>query len=360
MSKIVVGITGLIASGKSTLCKEIKDHYPKVHIFDCDAYVSNMYEDTLFIQRLKVEFGVTTKEEMLECILDEHCDLDFSHLSDFFLIYGLSNAIDVFIKTHSGIILIDAPILFESNIVEDFCNYTVVITGDKDSRASNYNSRENALAVKLGVPIEIFDNGRLSQSEMVMISDYNVVNNYDGVVDISFMKEIMNGFFSGSKTAIYAGSFDPLTNGHIDIIDRGSLLFDNLIIAIGTNKSKESLFSLAERKNMIGEQVKHMPNVYVTEMDNSLIKTMEFHGVKYILRGIRDIDDYKHEAYLNGINTSLCDKFETIYLFADLYTKNISSSQLKKIGNEINWDIELLLHYAPKEILELLKEKMLC
>lgn len=357
MANIVIGVTGLIASGKSTLCKAIRDTYDNVHIFDCDKHVSLMYEDNTFIHRLKVEYGISSKEEMLECILDENCNADLTDVGNFFLIHGLSEAIDEFINSHSGVIVLDAPLLFESSLGKDFCDYTVSVIANQEKRRGYYAGRNECLASRKEVPIELFDVSRVSQETMAMLSDHCVNNDYDAPMDISFMTGIMHQFLYTSKTAIYAGSFDPLTSGHLDIIHRASGLFDNVIVAVSNNLNKKHVFSSRDRIAFLKRYGYFKDNVFIVHAESSTIKTAESFGARYIVRGIRNAVDYEYEKQLNQINASLSDMLESVYLFANAKSEIVSSSSLMKIGNSIDWDIDLLSDYAPKYVLQALAAK---
>lgn len=130
---------------------------------------------------------------------------------------------------------------------------------------------------------------------------------------------------------IYPGSFDPLTNGHLDLIARGSRLVDRLIVAILRNTQKQPLFSIEERCEMIGESVRNWTNVEVDSFDGLLIDYAARRNANTILRGIRAISDYESELQMALINRRLRPETETIFLMASEENSFISSRMVKEI-----------------------------
>lgn len=131
--------------------------------------------------------------------------------------------------------------------------------------------------------------------------------------------------------AIYPGSFDPLTNGHLDLIARGSRLFDQLIIAILKNTEKQSLFPLEERLRMIRETTLHFENVEVDSFEGLLIDYAAGRGANAILRGIRAISDYETELQMALLNRRMRPETETIFLMSGEEFSFISSRMIKEI-----------------------------
>jgi pantetheine-phosphate adenylyltransferase len=131
--------------------------------------------------------------------------------------------------------------------------------------------------------------------------------------------------------AIYPGSFDPLTNGHLDLIARGSRLFDRLIIAILKNTQKEPLFPVEERARMICETTSHFDNVEVDSFEGLLIDYAARRGANAILRGIRAISDYETELQMALLNRRMRPETETIFLMSGEEFSFISSRMIKEI-----------------------------
>jgi pantetheine-phosphate adenylyltransferase len=132
-------------------------------------------------------------------------------------------------------------------------------------------------------------------------------------------------------TAIYPGSFDPITNGHLDLIVRGCCLFDKLIVAILRNETKQALFSVEERTEMLGEVVDCYPNVAVDSFDGLLVDYAAQNGATVLLRGIRAISDYEYELQMALMNRRLRPDIETVFMMASEAHSFISSRLVKEV-----------------------------
>ena len=134
------------------------------------------------------------------------------------------------------------------------------------------------------------------------------------------------------RTAIYPGSFDPLTNGHLDVIERAVKLFDRVVVAVAKNESKNPLFSLEERVELVRQSIKHIPNAEVDSFDRLLVDYVEQRNAQAIVRGLRAISDFEFEFQLALMNRKLNEKVETIFMMPkDTYTF-LSSRIVKEIA----------------------------
>ena len=131
--------------------------------------------------------------------------------------------------------------------------------------------------------------------------------------------------------AIYPGSFDPITSGHLDVIERGSRLFDRLIVAILLNDEKDPLFSVEERMEMLREVLSAFPNVEVDHFEGLLVDYASARGATVLLRGIRAISDYEKELQMALMNRRLRPEIETLFLMAGEAHSFISSRLVKEV-----------------------------
>lgn len=135
------------------------------------------------------------------------------------------------------------------------------------------------------------------------------------------------------KKAIYPGSFDPLTLGHLDIIKRSSKIVDELVVGVLHNSAKNSLFSLDERVSMIKEQVKDMPNVTVSSFDGLLVDYMKKIDATIIIRGLRAVTDFEYELQIAQTNHVENPEVETIFLTTSLQYSYLSSTIVKEFAS---------------------------
>lgn len=133
--------------------------------------------------------------------------------------------------------------------------------------------------------------------------------------------------------AVYPGSFDPVTNGHIDLIKRSAALFDKVIIAILRNRDKTPLFTVEERTEMLDNVIRDLENVSVTSFDGLLVDFVEQLGASVIIRGIRAISDYEYELQMALMNRRLSSKVETVFMLPAESYSFLSSKLVKEISN---------------------------
>ena len=137
---------------------------------------------------------------------------------------------------------------------------------------------------------------------------------------------------SKQRIGVYPGTFDPITFGHLDIIKRGAHLVDRLVIGVTTNPSKEPMFTVAERMEMVRREVADMPGVNVVEFDSLLMDFAEREGASLILRGLRAVADFEYEYQMAGMYQQLNDRIETVFLMADVSLQPIASRLVKEIA----------------------------
>jgi len=156
------------------------------------------------------------------------------------------------------------------------------------------------------------------------------------------------------RTAIYPGSFDPLTNGHLDIIERAAKLFDRVIVAIAINESKNPLFTLAERRALVSRSVEPLKNVEADTFTGLLVDYVEQRSGQAILRGLRAVSDFEFEFQLALMNRKLNERVETIFMMPkDTYTF-LSSRIVKEIAR-LGGDVSA---FVPPHVQEALTKKL--
>ena len=155
------------------------------------------------------------------------------------------------------------------------------------------------------------------------------------------------------RTAIYPGSFDPLTNGHLDVIQRAAKLFDRVIVAVAKNDDKRPLFTLDERFALVKKTMKHMPNVEADAFDGLLVKYVASRKAQAIVRGLRAVSDFEFEFQLALMNRKLNENVETIFMMPkDTYT--FLSSRLVKEIARLGGDVSA---FVPAHVQKALTQK---
>ena len=140
------------------------------------------------------------------------------------------------------------------------------------------------------------------------------------------------------KTAIYAGSFDPITKGHLDVLETSAKIFDKVIIAVAKNGDKKGFLSVDERVDLIKGSVKHINNVEVDSFDGLTIEYARKRGANVLIRGLRAVSDFEYEMQLSQTNSSLADEIKTVFFITKPEYNFISSSVVKEVYSN-NGDI---------------------
>lgn len=152
------------------------------------------------------------------------------------------------------------------------------------------------------------------------------------------------------RRAVYAGSFDPPTTGHMYMIREGAKLFDELIVAVGDNPEKRYTFTLDERENLMRECVKGIPNVRTTHFSGTfLVEFAHSVGAGYVLRGIRNVPDYEYERSMRNINGDIRASIVTVFLFPPREFCEISSSFIKGLVGPKGWE-KIVEPYLPEPV----------
>ena len=160
------------------------------------------------------------------------------------------------------------------------------------------------------------------------------------------------------KKAVYAGSFDPITNGHLWMIEQGVKLFDILVVAIGVAPEKEYTFTIEERLQMLKESARQYSNITVDHFEKKfLINYAHSIDATYILRGIRTEGDYEYERTMCHINSDLSAEIQTVFLMPPREISDLSSSLVKRLVGPEGWE-EVIKKYVPHVVFKKLAERL--
>lgn len=155
------------------------------------------------------------------------------------------------------------------------------------------------------------------------------------------------------KKVIYPGTFDPITNGHVDLVARGARLFDELVVAIAESPKKKPLLSLDERVELAAQSLAHLPNVQVLGFSNLLAEFVQQQGAHIILRGLRAVSDFEYEFQLADMNRHLAPELESVFLTPANHLSYISSTLIREIA-ALGGDIT---EFVPAPVAERLRQK---
>ena len=156
------------------------------------------------------------------------------------------------------------------------------------------------------------------------------------------------------RTAIYPGSFDPLTNGHLAIIQRGLKVFDRLIVAVANNPEKRPMFTAAERRSMISEAIGGDPRVEVDQFDALLVDYVRRKGVHTVLRGLRAVSDFEFEFQIANMNRHLLPDLETVFVMTGEDYFFVSARLVREVAT-FGGDVSA---FVPANVLEGLRRKL--
>ena len=155
------------------------------------------------------------------------------------------------------------------------------------------------------------------------------------------------------RIAVYPGSFDPVTNGHLDIIERASRVFDRVIVGVLNNSGKNPLFSIDERVEMLKQVTEHIGNVEIDSFDGLLVDFAKMKNASVIVKGLRTVMDFEFEFQMALLNKALNPEYETMFMMTDSKYSYISSSMVKELAG-FHGDLTGLV---PAEIVHKIKQK---
>lgn len=156
------------------------------------------------------------------------------------------------------------------------------------------------------------------------------------------------------KTIIYPGTFDPITHGHSNLVERASRMFDKVVIAIASSKKKSPMFSFDERVALAQAATEHLPNIEICGFSGLIVDLAKQHQACAVLRGVRCVSDFDYELQMAGMNQAMYSDFETVFLTPANQYNFISSTLVREIAS-MNGDVSQFVHPA---VLSALQEKV--
>jgi pantetheine-phosphate adenylyltransferase len=169
-------------------------------------------------------------------------------------------------------------------------------------------------------------------------------------------RAVMKQQFDPFRTAVFTGTFDPITLGHLDVVRRGRLLFERVVVGIGVNPSKESLFNVAERVEMARLVMQPFSNVEVESFEGLTVHYVRRIGARVILRGLRTLSDMEYEFGMTLTNHRLDPSVETVFLMADGEYSHVSSTLIKQVA--LYGGADALKRFVPEELIEPILSKL--
>ena len=155
------------------------------------------------------------------------------------------------------------------------------------------------------------------------------------------------------RIAVYPGSFDPITNGHLDIIERASKIFDKVVVGVLNNKNKKPKFTSEERVMLIKKVTEHFPNVETASFDGLLVDFAREHSASVVIKGLRTVNDFEYEFQMALLNKTLDNDCETMFMMTNSKYSYISSSMVNELAG-YNGDLTGLV---PSEIIDFIKKR---
>lgn len=156
------------------------------------------------------------------------------------------------------------------------------------------------------------------------------------------------------KTAVYPGSFDPITLGHLDVIKRAASLFDRVVVTVMINRSKTPMFTVEERIQLIRDAVSDLPNVVVDSYEGLLVNYLKVHEHNILVKGLRAISDFEAEFQMASVNQKLCPNVETVFIMTRSAYMYLSSSVVKEVAH-YKGDIS---HFVTESVCRAIQAKM--
>lgn len=318
--RTVIGITGKIGAGKTTIVEYLASS-SFVDVFDCDEEVREIYDDPNIQAKLIGAFGTTNRDEIRELLIKEQ-DLTKLEASREIFADVINTRFTQWVSGRKGIIVVDAPLLFE-NAMDVLCDITIQLSAPANIRRDRVMDRSPTTAGLFGLlnALQLSDEVREMQAD-------HTIHTYPPLTHVyAELNKIINPLLP--TVAIYAGSFDPVTRGHVDIIEKASAMFDILVVAVGINPDKTHTLDSKMRMELVDEETQHIHNIRIECYSDTLLAAARRTGATYIVRGIRNEADVINEISMSGIHNAADPTIQTIFIPADPKYQYVSSSAAK-------------------------------
>lgn len=360
---MLIAVTGGIAAGKSTVVKLLgeKLSYETISI---DGIVDEIYKqlsdnpdiwwsirvDTLRSELLKYFEDDISKEHIAKACVANPSLLPI--VEQLFMPFVKRRLTDYLISREN--LIVEFPLLVEMGDPARF-DLVINVEADKHLRYTRALSRTGMTDEKFN----LITSKQTSDIKRREIADYTFMNGCP--VDLEHHTDVISVLVKTNrkKTGIISGSFDPITNGHLHLIQKGLELLDEVVVIIASNANKKSMFDLEERKNLVMQAIKNVrlnAHVLVLPSDELVVSMAKTLDARYIVRGLRNGTDFEYEHQIDLVQTKIAPLVKTVYFITPRELTEVSSSLVKSVVGLKGWK-KIAEPYVPPCVLKALEEK---
>lgn len=321
--KTVIGVTGKIGAGKSTVSEHL-DKHSGTHVFDCDNIVHALYTDPDIQQQLQDVFNTSSRDDIRTIIKVNQNTWEIQQLNNIFT-RPLHRECVKWVNKHQGLLIIDAPLLFETGGLVLLCEHIIQISSSFSDRYQRVKER-NKKSLDI---FSILDASQKSDDYREKHAEYVVYNNGSKKELLDQIDDTIYPFLP--SICMYAGSFDPFTKGHLDIAEKAAKMFDIVYIAVGNNPKKTHTLDSHIRMDLIALETQHIVNIKIVCYTGVLLSAAKLNDCTHLVRGIRNSADAISEMNMHGIHACADTSIQTVLIPADPKYAFVSSSAAKTL-----------------------------